>query len=528
MAIVVDLVPAAAARAATSPWLGLLPWILAAGVLARVAWVVAGLARLRALRRRGVPAQDELFDELQRVIGTSAECRVVNGLAQPVTFGVRPPVVLLPQALVDSPEPLRRAVVAHELIHVRRRDWVWLLAEEALRAAFWFHPAVWWLTTRVQLAREEFTDHVAVLATGNRRAYVEALVQFADTAAIEPAPAFARRAHLFRRIVLLSQKEASMSSRRIVLSGALITALFVTGAWYTSEAFPLPPLGAAPLAQAPLPPGTNVYPITPENPIPRRVVGTPIPYPNQLRGSGFEAAVDMHVTLNASGSVASVRPGAGAVSDAREPGAPGGMEAIGIFQAAAADAISQWHYDPPVQGPIAFYVGVTFGVDAEGVVSQSVTGHGVSANPSGARLGTDPRLYAETRIRMEQTIRELEGRSGSGGGQDAAARQASPVVPPAPGAPVRIGGTIRAPRQTRRVAPVYPPIAQSARVSGVVIVEATVDEQGRVTDVRVLRSIPLLDQAAIDAVRQWEYEPVLLNGVPVPVVMTVTVSFPPE
>jgi periplasmic protein TonB len=96
---------------------------------------------------------------------------------------------------------------------------------------------------------------------------------------------------------------------------------------------------------------------------------------------------------------------------------------------------------------------------------------------------------------------------------------------------VRVGGQIRPPVKTRDVSPVYPEIAQTARVQGVVILEATIDEQGRVSDVRVLRSIPLLDMAAIDAVRQWEFTPTLLNGAPVSVIMTMTVQFtlsPPE
>ena len=90
---------------------------------------------------------------------------------------------------------------------------------------------------------------------------------------------------------------------------------------------------------------------------------------------------------------------------------------------------------------------------------------------------------------------------------------------------VRVGGNVLQPRKTRNVQPVYPQIAQSARVQGRVIIEATIDRSGKVTETRVLRSIPLLDQAALDAVRQWEYEPTLLNGVPVPVIMTVTVNF---
>jgi protein TonB len=62
-------------------------------------------------------------------------------------------------------------------------------------------------------------------------------------------------------------------------------------------------------------------------------------------------------------------------------------------------------------------------------------------------------------------------------------------------------------------------------VQGVVILEAVVDREGSVEDVRVLRSIPLLDRAAIDAVRQWRYSPLLLNGRPERFVLTVTVSF---
>ena len=100
-----------------------------------------------------------------------------------------------------------------------------------------------------------------------------------------------------------------------------------------------------------------------------------------------------------------------------------------------------------------------------------------------------------------------------------------PPPPPPPTAPVRVGGNIKPPTKTRDVRPVYPPIAQSARVSGMVIVEATIGADGKVKDAKVLRSIPLLDQAAIDAVKQWQFTPTLLNGVPVPVIMTVTVNF---
>ncbi len=92
-------------------------------------------------------------------------------------------------------------------------------------------------------------------------------------------------------------------------------------------------------------------------------------------------------------------------------------------------------------------------------------------------------------------------------------------------AAVRIGGQIKPPTKIKDVQPVYPAIARSARVAGVVTIEAMIGPDGKVVDATVVNSIPLLDQAALDAVRQWEYLPTLLNGVPVPVLMTVTVNF---
>jgi periplasmic protein TonB len=100
-----------------------------------------------------------------------------------------------------------------------------------------------------------------------------------------------------------------------------------------------------------------------------------------------------------------------------------------------------------------------------------------------------------------------------------------PVAKPAQQEPLRIGSTIRQPRKIRNVEPVYPQLALLSRVQGIVIIEATIGADGRVMNARVLRAEPLLKQAALDAVNQWEFTPTLLNGVAVPVIMTVTVMF---
>jgi protein TonB len=86
-------------------------------------------------------------------------------------------------------------------------------------------------------------------------------------------------------------------------------------------------------------------------------------------------------------------------------------------------------------------------------------------------------------------------------------------------------GEVKPPRLVRRIEPGYPDLAREARIEGVVILEATTDIYGRVASVRVLRGHALLDGAAVDAVRQWVYEPLLVNGRPRPVTFTVTVRF---
>jgi protein TonB len=151
-----------------------------------------------------------------------------------------------------------------------------------------------------------------------------------------------------------------------------------------------------------------------------------------------------------------------------------------------------------------------------------------------APLEAPPDIAPETPITSHPNAPQVDGALpsvGSGIGLPADYGLAvAPVVPPAPAPPVpqriqRVGQGIREPTKIVHVAPEYPEIARRAGVQGTVILEAILDATGRVDSVRVLRSHPLLDEAAIRAVRQWRYSPTELNGVPVPVLMTITVNF---
>ena len=106
-------------------------------------------------------------------------------------------------------------------------------------------------------------------------------------------------------------------------------------------------------------------------------------------------------------------------------------------------------------------------------------------------------------------------------------RVAAPLAPKEnkPRAPVRLGGRVRAPRQIHRVEPQYPSLARQTHLSGTVIIDAVLDESGNVVEMKIVSGHPLLLQAALDAVRQWKYEPTYLNDIPVAVQMNVSVTF---
>jgi protein TonB len=90
---------------------------------------------------------------------------------------------------------------------------------------------------------------------------------------------------------------------------------------------------------------------------------------------------------------------------------------------------------------------------------------------------------------------------------------------------VRVGGAVKEPRKLKHVDPVYPELALRARLEGLVVLEARIAPNGSVTDVKVLRSVSMLDEAAMDAVKRWTYTPTLVDGIPATALMTVTVRF---
>ena len=208
--------------------------IAAAGTLGRLAWLGIGLLRLRRYRRYATPLVPAPS------WGVEADLRISEHVSSPVTFGFRKPVVLLPGGFHELGARMQEAILAHECLHVRRRDWLFTVVEELVRALFWFHPAIWWLLGEIQLAREQAVDSAAVEMTQEREQYVDALLAIAGAGPqldLAPAPLFLRRRHLKQRVVSIL-KEARMSKARLVSAFTAGLCVLAAVAWIVTGAFP--------------------------------------------------------------------------------------------------------------------------------------------------------------------------------------------------------------------------------------------------------------------------------------------------
>ena len=201
-----------------------------AGVLIRLSWLAIGLVRLRSYRRkaRQIAPLPALLEKLQSLTGARARICLFAKIHSPVTFGVSRPVILLPTGFLEMEEKHQEAIACHELLHVRRSDWLFTLFEEAVRSFLWFHPAIWWVLGRIQLAREQLVDRQTIEITRARKPYLEALAQMASARLDPQASAvlpFSRKPHLTQRVGLIVNEEP-MSKLRVSVSLTAILGFF--------------------------------------------------------------------------------------------------------------------------------------------------------------------------------------------------------------------------------------------------------------------------------------------------------------
>jgi TonB family protein len=263
--------------------------LLAVGMMARLAWLGMGFWRLARLRRHSRPLRPVSSWSVE------ADLRVSDAISSPVTFGFRRPAVLLPGNFCELDRSLQDAILCHEILHVRRRDWLFTLAEELVRGVFWFHPAIWWLLGEIGLAREQVVDRQVVELTRSRDEYLDALLAIAGARPrldLAPAPLFLRKRHLRQRVVSI-MKEVRMSKTRSISSLAAGLGILALACWFVTATFPL---AAAPQMVAD---GPGVTVDTGGAMMHR----TGIVYPESARAKHIQGVVTVEATVDGSGNV---------------------------------------------------------------------------------------------------------------------------------------------------------------------------------------------------------------------------------
>jgi beta-lactamase regulating signal transducer with metallopeptidase domain len=230
------------ARSALSTFLPFLVWLWAAGVTALSLWNLGAFAAVRRLRI-GAAAHpvDRATDALARRLMDRLGLRTVKVLQSaiidsPMVIGAIKPAVLLPASMICGLPPAQlEALLAHELAHVLRHDYLVNLLQSVLETIFFYHPAAWWISQRIRIEREECCDDLAVRVTRDRASYVRALAAVAGVHAPALAPAASGGLLLprLRRLLGMPDADAGRSPRwlaaalLIVLGGAIAATLGV-------------------------------------------------------------------------------------------------------------------------------------------------------------------------------------------------------------------------------------------------------------------------------------------------------------
>lgn len=449
-------------------------WAIGAGLC--LLWIGAGLVATRRLEAAAQLVEDERVREraarAASLLGVRRSVRLlaVSKDVMPSTWGLVAPRVLLPRGAPGWPDRQLDAVLTHELSHVVRGDAASHLSARLASAMWWWHPLVWVAARQARFERERACDDLVLMQGACASDYAENLVTFVSS--LEPEStatmAMARRSQLEGRVMAILKSDVN---RRGVSQAAFLAALLVI-----ALVWPLAAARATNQEQDPIRVGGQIAP-------PAKIKDVRPIYPPAAVAERRQGVAILEVRIDENGDVSEARV----------------VRSIGEdLDAAATDAVLQWRFTPTkLNGravPLLMTVTVNFVLDAD-----------LTTPPPPPSPPPPPPA------------------------PPASVAEPPPPPPPPPSGgsdqTLRIGGEIKAPTKIKDVRPVYPAQAKESNVSGIVILELRVDEHGNVTNAKVIRSVALLDDAAVDAALQWKYTPTTLNGQAVPVIMTVTVRF---
>jgi TonB family protein len=482
------------------------------GVLVLTVNLTGAWVRSLSVRRSASPVSEPWrshLDNLARRVGLIRRVVLSQSASVdvPTLIGWLRPVVVVPAGVLAGLSPAQLdAILTHELAHVRRHDYLVNLFQSAVETLLFYHPAVWWLSGRIRVERELCCDDLVIAVCADRVVYARALASLEELRARRPVLGVAATdgnlLQRVRRILAPVEIDQSRSSAWSVLAAAVVIApiVFIGGAVeQTTSAQPASPEVRGDVSLA-----------APERP--RQIA--PVPMERQAtpasrqttKPSSAPAEQAAILALEEEFRLAKIHNDVkaldrlldDAVISTNQSGVKRNKaDLLELWQGFRVDRLTTDSADVQITGDLA-----------------TVTGR--QSEISGT--GTDPMLYTRIWRRTNGTWRLFSVTQFF----DPSARQSGVQ---SDGATVRVGDGVGRPRLMSHVDPIYPQEAKDAGVAGMVIVELLVDENGDVADAKIIRSVPMLDAAVLDAVRQWRYHPASVNGTPVRVLMSTNVTF---
>ncbi|HUP64691.1 MAG TPA: M56 family metallopeptidase [Thermoanaerobaculia bacterium] len=542
----------------SSEWACALFLVWAVGALARGGGIARDWRWWRVMRSKSVEPDSDLqtaFQQIAAKMGVRASLALSAHCPEPVVIGIARSVVVLPAALPDRlDDDELRAVFAHELAHVRRTDNLAGLGVALIRSLFWFDPIHSIALRRLFELRERACDEEVLALDCRPDRLISAIAKSCDEIPLSSTVACMSGLRVRERmesIMSYAAKDSSLFSHaRVRLATMLGAFVFIVA---VGVQIPSPAIAAL-SDDRPTLSGTSA--VTAEGVLMvglelRSAEGTLISAPR----ISMTAGQPVNVTTTAKGITWTIignvsADGTGSVTaEAVEKGADGTERRLhlvsGEIRPSAGEAgptrvlphqITLHFTDADLHEvarafsdatgiPVIVDEGITGRVNLDSREKQWPTALADALAPLGLRAdfsGNEIRI-----VKGPQPRPVPAAPSGAVFHQIAGQVGAKPAVPkPLPPGYERVGGGITAPRYLHRVDPVYTSSGKQARVSGLVILQILIDEQGKVAGAEVLKGLPFgLSEAALEAVKQWTFEPATKDGVPVPVAMTITISF---
>jgi TonB family protein len=464
--------PAAMSEAASAPRETIAVWLercWMAGAAVNFMMLCVGLTRLRRLSSRATRLESGQWVDLAAGVRRALGLRRTVDLLQSdhpallVTWGLAHPAIMLPAGAQTWPAERAHLVLQHEMEHIRRADWIMQLLGEILRAVYWFNPIVWIVCRRLRCESEHACDDAVLNRGAEPTVYAGLLVDLART--LNAGRTIRVPAPAMARASSLEGRVSAMLNARLNRTPMTRSTRIATVILFLCVTVPMSGLAAQHFST---------------------FSGTLVDQTNAVLPN---AAVTL--TNQAARTRHEVRT---------DP--TGHFELLGVPDGEYQVVIAEPGFAPLTEPVTIAGRDVTRTIQLHlGDLHETIT-----IVSGGAATATDPETRRKARQWAADATRKATDRCGAQG--------AGPV-----------GGNILQPTKVADVKPTYPERLQAAKVGGVVRLDALIGTDGTVPDVRVVSGDPDLGNAAVEAVRQWEFSPTYLNCTPVEVRMGVTVNF---